>query len=215
MDFSKVTEGKSDEGLGSQYHYNHSERLEHAPKIVREYYEGRGPRPTKGLFRVLVGNRGNRFMLASIGLLAAFIWIYSFFINRAGVSINIEGRSTAVTSKAFSYDEKVFTNITIASHKALLTTPQNLVITYYAIDGDGAECLKDTQEAIYNGEELAIKKVFTDFDIRRINCHLEFKAENTTSKKRAQSADSTQLADGDSGNLDNNFVDFTMKVKKE
>lgn len=203
MDFSRVVEGKSEGDTAASYHYNHAERMEHAPKIVREYYEGRGPRPTKGLFRVLVGNRGNRFMLASIFILVAFIWIYSFFINRTGVQLKIEGQPIAVTSKAFSYEEKVYTNITIAASKTSLKTPHTLTVTYYALDGEGAECLKETQEALYNGSELKVKRVFTDFDIQKVNCHLSLVAKNAE-ENFAQATDASET-----------FVDFTMKVKKE
>ena len=81
MDFDKIDEGHPDYKPGEEpfhFFYNREERIARAPHIVQEYYAGRGPRPVKGLFRNLVSTKGNRFMLSSIVVFAAFLCIFCF-----------------------------------------------------------------------------------------------------------------------------------------
>ena len=56
--------------------YNREERLSHAPKNVQDFYAG-GGRPVKGLFKALVSNKTNRFMLIAV--------VFSVEIGRAHV----------------------------------------------------------------------------------------------------------------------------------
>lgn len=173
MDFSQVDEGHAVGEAPVTHYYNHEERIRNAPPIVQEYYAGRGPRPVKGLFRVLVANRGNRLMLASIFILCAFLWVYTFFINRTSVRLTIPKNSAlTLSTKAFSYDEKIFVSVEIPEAKNLLDSPLETSATFYYIDGDGSEVNKSTFRDYYTGVALPIKTVSNDYNIKKVNCHL-------------------------------------------
>lgn len=173
MDFSQVDEGHAAGEEVVTHYYNHAERIRNAPTIVQEYYAGRGPRPVKGLFRVLVSNRGNRFMLASIFILCAFLWVYTFFINKASVKLKLpNSESLTLNTKAFTYDEKIFINVEIPQSKNLLNAPLETIATFYYIDSEKNETGHDVVRDHYIGKSLSLKAVANDYDIKRVNCHL-------------------------------------------
>lgn len=173
MDFSGVDEGHAQGENPTHFYYNHDERIKNAPPIVQEYYAGRGPRPVKGLFRVLVANKGNRFMLGSIFILAAFLWIYTFFINRTSVRLTLPtGERVSLEEKAFTYDERVFVMVGFPEAKKLLSGPAPIKLTIYLINSDGEEALKDEVSEVYSGAALSIKKQYNDYNIKKVNCHL-------------------------------------------
>lgn len=175
--FENVDEGHTDGEEQVIFHYNHDERIARAPKIVQEYYAGGGPRPVKGLFKVLVSNKGNKFMLASIFILCAFLWVYTFFINKTSAFIAINTASGQVNipiePHAFSYDEKIFVDVTFQKSPKLLDGPKDISVTFYCINGDSEECGTDSAGDIYSGSKLSIKHIFTDFDVKRVNCHVQ------------------------------------------
>ena len=101
MDFRGVDEGHPDDEKerGFTFFYNREERLKKAPQSVRDFYAGKMA-PKKGLFKVLVSTKGNRFMLMSIAVFVAFIWIFSFLSARnINCVIGPECESTAFSSR--------------------------------------------------------------------------------------------------------------------
>lgn len=178
MDFDKIDEGHPDYAPGEEplhFFYNRENRIARAPHIVQEYYAGRGPRPVKGLFRVLVSTRGNRFMLSSIVVFAAFLWIFSFFSGRN--AFQIAGAKASLS--AFSYEETVYATFSMKGADAesaekdsasFLQIPVSAVFT--AIESSGSECAREERSGVYTGEELFIRTKFTDYDIIKVCCEV-------------------------------------------
>ena len=153
MDFRGVDEGHPDDEKerGFTFFYNREERLKKAPQSVRDFYAGKMA-PKKGLFKVLVSTKGNRFMLMSIAVFVAFIWIFSFLSAR-NISRFI---GTECELKALS-DEKRKTRMSIP-----------VLVTFNAYDNSGALINKSEVSDSFTGEELFIRTKFTDYDIIKI-----------------------------------------------
>lgn len=178
VDFAKIDEGHPDYKPGEEplhFFYNREERIARAPHIVQEYYAGRGPRPVKGLFRVLVSTRGNRFMLSSIVVFAAFLWIFSFFSGKN--ASRIAGADASLS--AFSYEETVYATFSMkgaeaeaseADSAAFLQIPVSAVFT--AVESSGAECAREESTGIYTGKDLFLRTKFTDYDIIKVCCEV-------------------------------------------
>lgn len=183
MDFDKIDEGQPDYAPGEEpfhFFYNREERIARAPHIVQEYYAGRGPRPVKGLFRVLVSTRGNRFMLSSIVVFAAFLWIFSFFSGKN--ASRIAGADASLS--AFSYEETVYATFSLKGTEkksseedasSVLQVPVSAVFS--AIESSGAECAREELSGVYTGEDLFIRTKFTDYDIIKVCCEVTAAAE--------------------------------------
>ena len=179
------------QGESLHFFYNREERLKHAPQIVRDYYEGKSGRPVKGLFRVLVATRTNRFMLVSVVLFAAFVWFYSAFSERK--SADFLGAPAALS--AFSYEDSVYASLKFGERKTKSTgsirkfraqnksaakeLPANFpaAVVFSAIDNTGS--VIDTQEVIgvYEGQDLFLRTRFSDYDIIKVKAVLSSGAE--------------------------------------
>lgn len=175
------------------YYYNQEERLKNAPKIVKDYYAGGGPRPTKGLFRVLVSNRGNRFLLVTILLLSAFILIYSNLKEKSSLAIS----NLIIKPSAMKFDEKVYITLAFSKSgkekdKKKEEGTKKVLVTFYAINKDNEEAKRIEEEGEYNTETFSIRAVFQDYDIKKINCHVELSG----------------------GGEEKNSTDFTVFVKE-
>ena len=185
MDFSKVDEGHPDYKKGEEplhFYYNREERIAHAPQIVQDYYNGGGPRPVKGFFKVLVSTRGNRFMLSSIVIFAAFLWIFSFFSSRD--ASKIAGTSAALS--AFSFEESVYASLKFdgiknkgAEENVPLHMQRHVPIhaLFMAYEASGEIFDKIEIDEIFSGDELFIRTKFTDYDIMKIVCEVTAGAE--------------------------------------
>jgi len=169
-------------GEALHFFYDREERLKRAPQIVRDYYEGKSGQPAKGLFRILVATRTNRFMLVSVVLFAAFVWFYSAFSERT--SADFIGVPTALS--AFSYEDSVYASLKFGERKTKSTgrirnfraqnksaakdLPANFpaAVVFSAIDNTGS--VIDAQEVIgvYEGQDLFLRTRFSDYDIIKV-----------------------------------------------
>lgn len=106
-----MIEGYSEEeknnGTSLHFYYNHEERIKNAPKIVQDYYAGK-LMPTKGLFKILVANKFNRFMLFSVAFCFVVVLIVNFLTSSSslGVCAGFECELSA-----FTYDGEVYAQI--------------------------------------------------------------------------------------------------------
>lgn len=170
------------QGESLHFFYNREERLKHAPQIVRDYYEGKSGRPVKGLFRVLVATRTNRFMLVSVVLFAAFVWFYSAFSERK--SADFLGAPAALS--AFSYEDSVYASLkfgrrtqkstgngwNLRTQKKVTAKDMPSVfpvsVIFFAIDNTGNVISEEEASGVYEGEELFIRTRFSDYDIIKV-----------------------------------------------
>ena len=202
MDFKNIQESYSDQKDASDqnsfhFYYNREERLKNAPQIVRDYYDGK-MNPKKGLFRVLVSNRQNKFLFLSIFIFAAFIWIFSFINGHASDKF----LGTECQLEAFSFDDTVYVSLKMDEVKKSLqknskknisktdasmqTNPSNpelsrqipFKVTFYAYDNSGLVQNKSEVDEVFTGSELFVRTKFNDYDIIKVTAFAESEFES-------------------------------------
>ena len=94
----------------------HEERIKNAPKIVQDYYNGTGIKFEKGLFRVLVAKKSNRFIFLVMIIMIAVVFITGNLTGRDNLKV-VNGYECELQS--FSYDDKLYASVKI--HPVLKT----------------------------------------------------------------------------------------------
>ena len=90
------------------FHYHREERLSNATPTVRDFYEGKGPTPPKGIFEALVHTKASRYSLFALLLVMAFFLGFYFFGSKSyedtlnGVEYNLS---------AFEFEDKIYVSI--------------------------------------------------------------------------------------------------------
>ena len=110
MNFKNIDEGHQDDSENIHFLYNREERLKNAPKIVQDYYAGKVfnyDTGVKGLFKSLVSTKTNRFLLISIILFLACIYLFSFLSKNQ----NSTACGFPVQFESFSYNERIYVSL--------------------------------------------------------------------------------------------------------
>ena len=164
MDFDKIDEGHVEGSQELHFFYNREERLKKAPQIVQDYYSGKFS-VKRGFFKVLVGNKGNRFLLISLVLFIAFVWAFTFFSNRNYTVID----SIVCELKAFSYEEEVFVSLELKESKEKTEELKNVKVIFNAIESSGviSQTSSEFLES-YSGVKQFIRTKFNDYDIIKV-----------------------------------------------
>ena len=116
MNFKNIDEGHQDNGENIHFLYNREERLKNAPKIVQDYYAGKVfnyDTGVKGLFKSLVSTKTNRFLLISIILFLACIYLFSFLSKNQ----NSTACGFPVQFESFSYNERIYVSLKFLEKK--------------------------------------------------------------------------------------------------
>lgn len=175
---SRNPEQDADENL--VFRYNRQERIKNAPKIVQDYYAGRLT-PTKGLFKVLVATKFNRFMLFTVALCFAVLLIVKAFGNRPNIAT---ASGFELELSAFKYDESVYAQIKIHPLKKSLAD-KNFAIDQYIKDNEKASAVfsfvdvdGQTLDKIQKSAEIEKKAFFirtnsSDYDIIKVDAAVE------------------------------------------
>lgn len=88
----------------------HEERIRNAPKIVQDYYAGRAVKFEKGLFRVLVAKKSNRFIF----FVMLFCLVISFVCGTLSGKDNIKAvNGYECELQSFVYDDKCYASIKV------------------------------------------------------------------------------------------------------
>lgn len=175
MDFKNIDEGHPDGEQPLHFFYNREERLKKAPKLVQDYYAGKVFNNTvgiKGLFKSLVSTRTNKFLLASLIVFCAAIFIFNFlttFQNKTACGIPVE-------MKAFSFDEQIHVSLKFEEKKASGENKEvennpvstlTVVFTGYDNQKNPVYLSKEYTDS-YFGRELTFTDKFQDYDIVRV-----------------------------------------------
>ncbi|MFA6856183.1 MAG: hypothetical protein WCR31_03145 [Treponema sp.] len=179
MDFNKIDEGHEDGSESVHYYFDNEERIKHAPKIVQDYYAGKGPRPVKGLFKNLISTPANRLGLLSIAVFAVFVFIYSFTSEKPYRKV-VGG--TEMTLSAFSYEDEIYVSLKAAAWKETKGLKKELpqgpaAVKFSAIDNQQAAAAVSENNGMYTGQELIMRTKFSDYDIIRIKAEVRFNGE--------------------------------------
>lgn len=181
MDFSGIDEGHEDGEEALHYYFDHDERIKRAPKIVRDYYEGKGPRPVKGVFKNLVAGKGNRLMLVCVVVLAAFIFVWSFFSDKPNKK-TFDGAKASLA--AFSFEDDVYASVRLSPDggrsDGQRETSGAVSVKFFAVDDQGETVLSAEKSERFDGEEISIRAKFPDYDIIKVSAEVVFRGETKT-----------------------------------
>ncbi|HBG65871.1 MAG TPA: hypothetical protein DDW78_05310 [Treponema sp.] len=143
--------------------------------------------PRRGLFRVLVSTRGNRFMFTIMVMVFAVVILVRVLGGKSSEG-TVEGVFCELS--AFSMEDTVYASVKIrtsAAERERLgkdspVPPKDLSFDFRALDKDGSEIAADAADAVYDdaaagGKEGFVRTSFTDFDIVRVQCTVSSGAE--------------------------------------
>jgi hypothetical protein len=167
MDFNSMDEGHEDGEDPLHYYFNHDERIKRAPKVVQDYYAGKGPRPAKGLFKALVSTPANRLGLMSIAIFAVFVFVYSLTSEKPYRKV-LGG--SEMTLSAFSYEDEIYVSLKAAGWNERKGEKQEkkaglLTVKFSAVDNQKESAAVSEKNESYTGKEITIRTKFADYDI--------------------------------------------------
>jgi hypothetical protein len=166
MSFHDIDEGYPDGEKPLHFYYNREERIKHAPKIVKDYYEGKGTHPPRGLFRALVATRANRLMLMAVvacTILVLFMTVLSGRPDRKQIG------PAAVGLSAFSFEDSIYVSLHFESATAQQISVNDPVsVTVDAVDADGQISAQQVLQGIFTGREYFLRTKFSDYDIIKV-----------------------------------------------
>ncbi len=186
--YDDIPEGYSEEEKkdGLHFYYNREERISRAPKIVRDFYDGKlGFK--KGLFRALVSNKFNRFMLFTVALCFVVVIITSFFGSRPSL---VTAAGYELELSAFSYDENVYAQIKIhplkksLEDKAFLEKVDSCIndggevmAVFSFIEADGEPFSKIPKGAPLEKKSFFLRTNCSDYDIIKVRAEVKILGE--------------------------------------
>ena len=165
--FEDVKEISDPEKDKNEYHffYNREERLKNAPKIVKDYYEGK-MKPLRG-FQALYKNKANLFILLALVFFVGAAWIYTGF-NKFRNYAKIDEIDCNLS--AFSYADEVYVNAGFNRNiKSKRTDAADIKIRFIAVNADMQVCEEREDFVTYQGGEKILRTKFSDFDVVRID----------------------------------------------
>ncbi|MBQ0052106.1 MAG: hypothetical protein KBT11_08600 [Treponema sp.] len=174
MDFRNIDEGHAEGEEPLVFHYNREDRIKNAPDLVKQYYSGELNRK-RGLFRVLVSTKGNRFMLFALVVCFIIIGFVEFFGPSSNVD-TVSGISSKLT--AFSYEDTIYVSLKLekAGKKYLEAHKDENGVEVFALvqayDADNQLLFEDKVNGKYEGKDLFLRTSFTDYDIFSIKAQL-------------------------------------------
>ncbi|MBO7122024.1 MAG: hypothetical protein J6V90_01930 [Treponema sp.] len=175
---TRPADGDSSDGM--VFRYNREERIKNAPKIVQDYYAGK-LNPTKGLFKVLVATKFNRFMLFTVALCFAVVLIVNTFGSRPNL---VTAAGFEIELSAFCYDESVYAQIKVHPLKKSLAD-KNFPIDQYIkdqekvssifsfVDVDGQTLDKIQKSAEIEKNAFFLRTNSPDYDIMKVEASVE------------------------------------------
>lgn len=162
--FPEATEGKPDGKQPLHFYYNRQERLENAPQIVKDYYDGK-MEPVRGI--KIFFSKQNRFILIALVFFVAFTWMYNGF-NKTRNYAKIQNLVCELT--AFKYDGEVYTNIKISDKKNTnVKEPKKISAEVFFVNNDNVVLEKKELSLLYKGPEEYLRTKMTDYDIIRVD----------------------------------------------
>ncbi|MBR7064391.1 MAG: hypothetical protein IKI31_04525 [Treponema sp.] len=178
MDFRNMNEGFAEGEEIFHYYYSHDERVKNAPKIVKDFYEGKST-PPKGFFKILTASPVNRMGLFSIFVFMSVIILFSH-TNGKSYQKNVGGMQFSLSS--FSFSDEVF--VSVSYEKSLKKKIENAEakIEIYTIDNQNAIVDFYEENVFFDDadESVIIRKKFTDYDIVKVRAVVLFNDETKT-----------------------------------
>ena len=134
-----------------------------------------------GLFKALISTKGNRFMLLTLAIVAAFTLVYSLLV-RTYDSTTVKGVSCALS--AFKYEDTVYASVKLTTpekKREVIEGERNVTVTIIPITVDGAPLSKEEETVTFNNSETYVRRMFKDFDIAKVQAEISVPGEKTVS----------------------------------
>ena len=164
--FENVEEGHpdKDEDKTLHFYYSREHRLQNAPQIVKDYYDGK-MKPVRG-FKVLF-NKQNRYILFALVFFVGAVWIYS---GLNGLRYSTKIGNVLVELQASSFEEEIYTTVKLYDKKnSTYQTALPVTAEVKLINNDNQMVNKDNLDFMYSGGEQFLRTKATDYDIIRVD----------------------------------------------
>lgn len=172
--FEDVDEGHVDGDDSLHFFYNRQKRLENAPQIVRDYYDGK-MNPPRGFFKVLVSTKANKFLFLTLVVLTAFAMIYTRVMG-ASAKGEVDGVKCELSS--FAYDEEVFTSVKVTCENEKLKDPKVLTVHFYLSDVNSQLIYEEETQLLIQKTEDFVRLKTTDYELREAKAVVKLGAES-------------------------------------
>lgn len=161
------------------FYHQRGEFRKYEAEQYRDLATGKN-QPKRGLFRVLVSTKGNRFMFTIMVMVFAVVILVRVLGGKTS-----EGTVNGVFCdlSAFSMEDTVYASVKIRTSAAerdrlgknAVVPPKDLHFSFAALDKDGAQSAADELDVVYDdaaagGKEKIVRVSFTDYDIARVQC---------------------------------------------
>lgn len=160
--FKDVDEGHFDGETPIHYYYNREERIQRAPQIVKDYYDGK-LNPKRGL-KAIFEKPVNRFTFFALVFFVGFVWIYNGLINTKNIT-KINDIPFELTSVCIN--ETVYSTVKIKENKKNIN-PQKIFVYVLYINSDNIVQDKYELSCIYSGKEESLHTKAFDFELIRV-----------------------------------------------
>lgn len=172
MNFDEIQEDKSDDKNQLIFHYNRQKRLESAPPLVKDYYEGTFKAFRPGLFKALTATRANRLLLFTLIICFAIVLFNSLFNKKNESSVS----GVPLVLSSFSFEENVYVSLCFNApeKKYSKKSPVPAEITVSYLDADKMTLKTETFAFIYEGKESFLRTTFHDYDIFYVRAEVSF-----------------------------------------
>lgn len=174
---------EQDEAENLVFHYNREERIQKAPKMVRDYYTGEYKMPPKGLFKMLVYTKSSRIML--FVLVACLVLTLFIGLMSPNADEGLYG-DVPMKASAFSFQDTVYAQLTLKAPKKDNKKyegqhiPVDVTFNFYDVDETLTESVKKSD--FYEGNELSFGTTSSDYDILRVEMLVAIQNEQSVLK---------------------------------
>ena len=171
-------ESESQKNENLVFYYNRAHRLEKAPQIVKDYYSGKFGAKQPGIFKSLVANKGNRFMLFSLAICVAVV-IFTSVLNKSNQAVL---KSIPVSLEAFSFSETVYVSVIFdelsakAKQDSEIASKVNAEI--FCVNSDNQICDSKIFDELYRGDKIYMRTTFPDYDIISVKAKIQIADES-------------------------------------
>lgn len=154
-----------------EFRYKRSQRLETAPQNVKDYYDGNFKMVEKGLFKGFFQNKSTKLMFFVVIFLIALSYFLNYFGNSENI-INVEG--IQIELAAVVLEDTLYCSLMFSDFPDFGAREEFVIATFNIYDSENNLINTDFDSGIYNGKKTYFRSSFTDYEIKKIQCELDF-----------------------------------------
>ena len=153
------------------FRYDRSRRLENAPQNVRDFYDGKIINSGKGLFHSLFGNKSSKFMFLTVLCLVFMAFIFTYLVPQDN-TVKVE--NLTITLNAMRFEDSIYCSVEIPSSVDFENREEFVYAKFNLYDVNNNLVNSDFSSGIYSGEKKYFRCTFLDFEIKKVECELDF-----------------------------------------